>query len=152
MSQSFTQIQQAFDAALLTVPGMTAQNIVLVTENDVSNFAMLPNSTNKIGIRSTLIVSKSTKATLGIGGFVNTKGFYQVDLFCTVNQGYATTKTLADAVINTFTPGLQLSLANGDFITIDVSTPSPNVTQGAWTMNKLYASQVLIYWFGYPQQ
>lgn len=151
MARSFVQIQQALDAQLVTVAGITAtgSSANLVTENKVGNLAMLPDITSKIYVRTTVIPFKTTVETLGVGGFVYDNGIYAIDVFGAVNTSYVGAKTLADLILAAFPPGLQLTLTNGNVITIETSTPSPNITQGAWTMGKLYCTQVLVYWFAY---
>jgi hypothetical protein len=147
VSQDFTAIQQAFDTQLLTVSGITTSN--LFTENKTLNFAMQPDSTTKLAVRSTLIPATTTVETLGNAGYVAVKGLYSVDVLGTVNQGFLQVSQLADLILAAFVRGQQFTLPNGDLITINTSSPAPNVSQGAWNMNKLYAKQVMVQWFGY---
>jgi hypothetical protein len=149
MPQNFTQIQQALDTKILTVSGITTAN--LFTENETINFAMQPDITSKLAVRTTLIPTKTITETLGTAGYVSVNGIYAVDVMGAVNQGFTAVSLLADSVLAAFAHGSQLTLTNGDVITISSASPSPNTNQGAWTMNKLYCRQVIVEWFGFIQ-
>jgi hypothetical protein len=148
--QNFTQIQQAFDTKLLTVPGITASNVTIYTENEVLNFLKQPDISGLIGIRTTLVPTKTIVETMGVGSYVSVNGFYAVDVFGPVNKGYATVSTMADAILATFAHGQQLNLVDGDVITLGLASPGTS-NQGAWSMNKLYCRQVIVEFFGYVQ-
>jgi hypothetical protein len=153
MAQNFTLIQEAFDSALQSVissasiSGIT--QILLYTENDVINWAMLPDVTTKLGVRCNMVPAKTTPVTLGNYGYVEVQGTYAIDIFCAINQGYTGVQQLGDAVMAAFPRGLILTLGNGDKITINTSSPSSNVNQGGWLMGKLYCRQFIVDWFGY---
>jgi hypothetical protein len=151
--QNFTQIEQSFDTALQTVLTSTSvtgiNSIQLFTENKTMNFAMLPDMTQKLGVRTTLIPAKTIVETLGVGGYVSVNGNYAIDVFGQVNTGYVAVQTLSDALLAAFPRGLQFVLPNGDTIQINNASPSVNTNQGGWTMGKLYARQIIIEWQGY---
>jgi hypothetical protein len=155
MPQNFTQIQQAFDSQLQTVMNATTvpgiSSIVLYTENEVSNFKMQPDTTSKLMVRATLVPAKTINETLGNLGYVSVNGLYAIDVIGQVNQGYTAVQLLADAVLAAFSRGQNFQLPNGDTITINIASPSPNTNQGAWTMKSLYCRQVVVEWFGYVQ-
>jgi hypothetical protein len=150
MAQSFTNIQAALDTLALTVPGITTNNFV--TENAGTNFAAQPDITTKILVRSTLVPNTTTVETLGIGGYVRPNGLYVIDIFIQNTQGYNTSRSMGDAILAVFKPGLILTLANGDKLTIEVSSPSPSLNGGAAkSMGKLYTQQIIVRWFMYVQ-
>jgi hypothetical protein len=156
MAQNFTQIQQAFDTAVqTTISGITGisgvASITFFPENRAINFAMLPDVTTSVGIRTNLIPAKTLVETLGTGSYVSIQGLYAIDIFTAVNQGYSGVQQVADALLAAFPRGLILTLTDGDNITINTSSPSSNVNQGAWLMNKLYCRQIIVQWFGYVQ-
>src|SRR6266404_2308526 len=136
MAQSFTQIQAALDTLALTVSGINSAN--LVTENTGSNFAMQPDITNRLIVRTTLVPVTTTVETLGLGGFVRPNGLYVLDIIASQNVGYGPPKLIGDAILGVFTPGRQLTLTNGDILTIEVASPSPNIALGAKAMGKVY--------------
>jgi len=152
MAQSFTQIQQALDTQLLTVNGITNGTTGnLISENQTMNLSSIPNFTTRTFVRSTLVPSTTTVETLGNAGYVKVNGLYAIDVIGPMDKGYLTVKPLADLVLAAFPRGLKLTLTNGDVITVAVASPSPNVAQGSWAMNKLYCVQVVVQFFGYVQ-
>jgi hypothetical protein len=147
MSQSFYQIEQALDTRLLTVTGITTAN--LITENKGSDLSTIANPTGMVWVRPTLVAAKTTVETLGANGYIKPNGFYAIDVVGLLNQNYTQVKQLADLIMAAFPPGLILTLTNGDKLQIDVASPSQNVTEGSWSMNKYYATQVMVDWFVY---
>ena len=157
MAQNFTQIQQAFDTALTTVisanqtPGGGITSVTLYSENKVMNFAMQPDITTKLGVRTTLIPTKTIVETLGPTGYVSVNGMYAIDVIGQINTGYTGVQLLADIILAAFPRATIMTLGNGDTINIATSSPSTNTNQGAWAMNKLYCRQVMVEFFGYVQ-
>jgi hypothetical protein len=155
MAQNFTQIQTGFDTALQTLLNSTTINgvnpIILYPENETINFAMLPDITSKLGVRTSLIPAKTIVETLGYNGYVSVNGIYAIDIMGVVNQGYTAVQELADIILGLFARSYQLTLNDGDVITVNTSSPAPNSSQGAWNMNKLYARQIIVEWFGFTQ-
>jgi hypothetical protein len=148
MAQSLTQIQQAFDARMLTITGINTNN--LFTENGGGiNFALQPDITSKVAVRTTLVPSKTIVETMGSEGYVSVNGLYAVDVIGSTNQGIGIVAPLADLVLAAFPRGLNLTLTNGDTITVATSSPSPSHPN--WSMNKLYCRQVIVEYFGYVQ-
>lgn len=158
--QAYYPIQVALDARLLSgVNAITAGSLVqwspsattgnFFAENATFSLANVANTTNKVYARSTLIPVSPSTETLGVGGYDRISGFYAVDVMGALDKGYAATKQLADLVVAAFPRGLQLSLSNGEQITIETTGMAPNITQGAWAMNKLYCVQVQVKFFGY---
>lgn len=160
--QAYTPIQQALDSQLLSgVNGQTAGTLSvwssgnqtgnLFYENTGFSLAYFNNPTNLVAVRSTLIPISPATGTIGQDGYDLISGFYAVDVMGQMNQGYTATKQLADMVIAAFARGTQLTLSNEESITIEKTGFMPNVTQGAWAMNKLYCVSVRVDWFGYMQ-
>ena len=155
--QSFYQIQQAFDTALASVisanqtPGGGITSVTLYGENQVENFAVQPDITTKLGVRTTLIPTKTIVETLGPTGYVSVNGMYAIDVMGQVNTGYAGVQQLADIIMAAFPRAQIITLTNGDTINIATASPSTMTNQGAWTMNKLYCRQIIVEFFGYVQ-
>lgn len=157
MAQSLTQIQQAFDTALLaaiaalTLPIGNITQILTFLENKVIPIAALPDMTTKLGVRSTLIPAKTAVETLGPNGYVSVRGNYAIDVFGQVNTGSTQVQLLSDAILAAFPRSMILALTNGDQVQVQVSGPSVNTNQGGWTMGKLYARQIIVEYLGYIQ-
>jgi hypothetical protein len=152
--QAYYPIQVALDALLLNVSGITAYNPAngtgnFIAENQTIDLGDVPNTSATVFVRSTLIPVSPETSTVGIGGYDKVSGFYVVDCMGPLDKGYAQTKQLADTVIAAFTRGTIITLSNNEQITIEKTGIAQNVTQGAWNMNKLYALQVRVDWFGY---
>jgi hypothetical protein len=148
--QSQYQIQQALEGFLFGQSFMSG--VTKIPENDATfaNFAMQPDITGKYAVRTTLVPALTTVETLGLGGFIKPNGFLAVDVAGATGDGYAGTKQLLDQIMGAFTPGLVLSLSNGDEMTIEVASPSVNLNAGASkSMGKLFLVQCLIKYYVY---
>jgi hypothetical protein len=151
VAQSFTQVQQALDARLLTVPGITASGMGanFTAENSPNWRTTAPDPTGKLWVRSTLRPYSTTNETLGQSGYVKVNGLYAVDVMSRIDSGYTAAKLMADAILAAFVRGTRLTLANGDALTIESASLAPDITQGAWRASGLYCVQVQVRWFGY---
>lgn len=155
MAQAYYPIQQALDTQLLTVGGISqwaANNTSgnFFAENQTFSLANIANPSGLVFVRSTLIPVSPVTSTLGIGGYDELSGVYAIDVMGQLDKGFATVKQMADTIIAAFPRGSQLTLPNSaGQITVETTGMAPNITQGAWAMNKLYCVQVQVKWFGY---
>jgi hypothetical protein len=152
MGQSYLPIQQALDTRLATVSGIygSGSNQNLIAENATFNLASIADPTGKVFVRSTLAPIKPQTETIGVNGYDKIAGFYVVDVFGPLDEGYTAVKTMADLIIAAFPRGANLSLSNGNQITVETAGMTP-LPQGGWDTSKWYAVQVRIDWFGYMQ-
>jgi Bacteriophage related domain of unknown function len=157
--QQYVPIQTALDTQLLAVSGIATWNPSNLNGSTGNFFAenvtldqdYFQNPSNLVLVRSTLIPLSPMNETIGIGGYDKISGIYAVDVMGQLDKGYTATKQLADLVVAAFRRGTQFTLSNGEVITVETTGMAPNVSQGAWAMNRLYCVQVQVKFFGYMQ-
>ncbi len=151
MGQSTYQIQTALDAFLVGQTFMSG--VTKIPENDATfaNWAMQPSIQGKLAVRMTLVPATTTVETLGVGGFIKPNGFYAIDVAMPAGNTYAPAKQLADQIMGAFTPGLILTMGDGNKLIIDSSSPSPNLNAGQAKQmgSKIYIVQVIVKYFAY---
>ena len=130
----FTEVQQLLDEQLLTVVGLPT----LQTEN--TRFKVV---TNVPWARSTLLPAETNIVTLGVTGYDELNGLYQVDLFYPSDSGFTAANTMADTVMGAFTKGTQLT-GTGINVEIDKSW-----RESGRTFDTFYNIPVLVSWRGY---
>jgi hypothetical protein len=146
MAQKFADIQAALDTLTLTVPGITSAN--LITENVGSNFAMRPDITSLLAVRTTLVPGVTTNETLGAGGNIKLNGLYIIDILTAQNVGYGPARVLGDAILAKFYRGWSTLLTDGRLM-IESSYPSVNLMMGGKIVNKIYLTQIMVRWWLY---
>ena len=153
--QSYYQIQQALDTNLLDeVAGVS----LWAANNTSGNFftenqPLATQYNNNLGtgvlLRSTLVPITPVNKTIGVDGYDELAGFYNVDVMGLRDKGYAYVKQMADSVIAAFPRGTILALATAGQITIEKSGIGVDIAQGGWKMDNLYCVRVRVDWFGY---
>jgi hypothetical protein len=146
MAQNFVDVQAALDTLALTVTGITSAN--LITENTGSSFAMRPDITSLLAVRTTLVPAMTTLETLGASGAIKPNGLYVLDIFTSQNVGYGPARVMGDAILAKFYRGWSTLLTDG-LLMIDNAYPSVNIALGARAMNKMYMQQIQVRWHIY---
>ncbi len=130
-----TEIKAALDAQLQTISGLPA----LQTEN-----TRLDASSNLAGwVRATIAPAQSEVISLGVGAMKVVQGLYQVDVFCPMDKGDSTARTLADAVVDAFPIGLRL-VQGSTTVIVDIAS-----VMTAYNVNKNYCIPVRVRWSVY---
>ncbi len=132
-------IQTLLDAALEAVTDIPTVQVENTNVNTVG--AITP------WVRGTLLPSRSTPLTIGVGAMKTMSGLYQVDCFYPRAQGSEAGRTMADAIVAAFPMGLQLTDGT---ITVNIVMASVLTTRpGSTTSTVNYP--VEIEWTVYTQ-
>lgn len=105
---TLTQIQNALTTQLLTVQNLPSRA--------APNVAFKP-SLGKPWVRDTFMPVESQVGAIGIDGYDNPQGLYQIDVFCPQNQTNATALAYVDSILEAFERGTILE-TGGNQLTI----------------------------------
>lgn len=130
MANNITEIQQALYNQLLLTPGLPAD-----IERENQRFKPAINNT---WVRVTLLPSETVKQSVGLGGYNQLNGTYQISLFFPAGRvDIDTCNELADAVVDNFVAALFLNEGTTTVNVID-SWRDVSITESDWFQLPVY--------------